>query len=104
MATVTSASKTAISHAGKPDPALIGAATFVGTGFELVAGRRIGLDQIVDQPQEVGSFITAFCSWGDAALTSLIASPTPSIQNPASTPENRYTTGRLAECCLDNLA
>ncbi len=41
----------------------------------MVAGRRIGLAQIVDQPQEVGNFSTTFCSWDDGALTSLIALP-----------------------------
>jgi hypothetical protein len=82
MAIVTSTSKAAISHTGKRDRAITRVAALVGAGSELVAGRRIGLAQIVDQPQEVGNFSTACCSWGDGALTSLIVPPlTAATQN-----------------------
>jgi hypothetical protein len=75
MAIVTSISNAAINHTGKPDRALTGVAALFGAGSEWVAGRRIGLAQIVDQPQEAGNFSTRFCSWDDGALTSLITGP-----------------------------
>jgi hypothetical protein len=56
----------------------------VGAGSDLVADRRIGLAQIVGQPQEVRNFSTTFCSWDDGALTSLIAERTSSIEHPTS--------------------
>ena len=84
MAIVTSTSKAAISHTGKRDRAITRVAALVGAGSELVAGRRIGLAQIVDQPQEVGNFSTTFCSWADGALTSLIAERISSIEHPTS--------------------
>jgi hypothetical protein len=80
MATVTSASNAAISHTGKPDHAITEVTALVGGGSEWVAARRIGLAQIVDQPQKVENFSMSLCTGDDAALTSLIALPTPNIQ------------------------
>src|ERR1035441_2474424 len=85
MAIVTSASNAAISHTGKSDRTITGVAALVGGGSELVADRRIGLAQIVGQPQEVGNFSTTFCSWDDGALTSLIAERTSDIQRGKAT-------------------
>src|ERR1017187_5079450 len=85
MAIVTSTSNAAINHTGKPDRALTGVAALFGAGSEWVAGRRIGLAQIVDQPQEAGNFSTTFCSWDNGALTSLIAERTSDIQRGKAT-------------------
>src|ERR1035438_4419596 len=99
MAIVTSTSNAAINHTGKPDRALTGVAALFGAGSEWVAGRRIGLAQFVDQPQEVGNFNTRFCSWDDSALTSLIALPfTAPTRNRGGCPEpDAQSDGRGAE-------